>query len=194
MKKILYNRQSPELEKIRTLIEKQNHRTLVLWVIDCAPKVLAIFEKKYQDDLRPRRALEATILWSKGEIKMPEARRAALASHQAAADVSHDLAACAAAHAMGHVLGTVHVETHAMGLLMYGLTAFARQADDAMKDEIVSQEINWFYERLSYWELTEHQINRAWASFLLKNNVPNKEKQLREKEMMKKYNSRKVQS
>lgn len=185
MKSILFNRQSPELQQIRTLIENQNHRTLVLWVIDCAPRVLSIFEQRYPDDKRPRQALDATIKWSKGEIKMPEAKRAALASHQAAASVSHDLAACAAAHAMGHVLGTVHVETHAIGLLMYGLTAFVRQQNGAMNEDDISKEIKWYVDRLKFWEVNESKTDRNWASFLLKDHMPNKEKLLREKENLK---------
>ncbi len=184
MKKILFNRQSPELQKLRDLIEKQNHRCLILWAIDCAPRFLDIFEESYGEDIRPREALNATIQWSKGEIKMPVARRAALDAHQAASDVKDDLSACAAAHAIGHVLGTVHVETHAMGFVMYGLTAFVQQGHSSQKDVIVKKEIQWFFDRLTYWESQADKLDRKWASFLLRNDVPNKEKILHEKELV----------
>jgi hypothetical protein len=45
---------------LREQIERQNHRTLVSWVLDCAPHVPAIFEKK-----RPREALEAARQWAR---------------------------------------------------------------------------------------------------------------------------------
>lgn len=185
MNKILFTRKSSELQKIRNLIENQNHRCLVLWVIDCAPRILSIFEEKYANDLRPRKALQASIDWSKGEIKMPQARRAALDSHQAAKQVKDDLAACAAAHAMGHVLGTVHVETHAIGLVMYGLTAFVHHSKPELRSEVIEKETEWFYNRLKYWEIHTDDLERKWASFLLRNDVPNKEKLLREKESLK---------
>ncbi|MBU1093874.1 MAG: hypothetical protein KKH01_05380 [Firmicutes bacterium] len=188
MNKILFNRDSIELKEIRELIEKQSHRCLVLWVIDCAPRVISIFEKRYPNDLRPREAFNATILWSKGEIKMPVARRAALDAHKAASDVNDDLAACAAAHAMGHVLGTVHVETHAMGLMMYGLTALVLNAPIKDRQKVIECETQIFYDRLKFWESETDKEERKWASFLLKNDVPNKEKILREKLTTKKAN------
>ncbi len=188
MKKILFNRQSPEVQKILNLIKEQSHRCLVLWVIDCAPRILAIFEKKYQADSRPREALNATIAWSKGEIKMPVAKKAAIDAHKAASIVEDDYAACAAAHAMGHVLGTVHVETHAMGLVMYGLTAFVRQGNSLERDQIVNKETDWFYQRLKYWESHTETIERSWAPFLLRNGIPNKEKLLSEKQALRSKN------
>lgn len=169
MKKLLFNRQSPEIKKIRDLIERQNHRCLVLWVIDCAPRILSIFEEKYGADMRPRDALNASIQWSEGEIKMPVARKKALDAHKAASLVEDDFAACAAAHAMGHVLGTVHVGTHAIGLVMYGLTAFVQQGDISMRNIIIAKETKWFYDRLKYFESQTDSIERKWVPFLLRN-------------------------
>ena len=181
MKKILFNRQSPEVQEIRNLIKEQSHRCLVLWVIDCAPRVLAIFEQKYETDSRPREALNAAIAWSKGEIKMPVAKKAALDAHKAAFLVEEDQAACAAAHAMGHVLGTVHVETHAIWFVIYGLSAFVKENNPLLKDQIIERETHWFYDRLKYWGSHTDIIKRNWAPFLLKNDVINKEKLLGEK-------------
>jgi hypothetical protein len=181
MKKLLFTRESACLQPLRELIEEQKHRTLVSWVIDCAPRVLAIFEERYPQEKRPREAYEATKAWARGDIKMPTAKKAAHAAHHAATEVAHDPAACAAARAMGHVVGTVHVETHAIGLVMYGLTAFVYAADPKDADDVTSKECNWFYDRLRYWEANIDKENTTWASFLRKDDVPNKEKLLRQK-------------
>jgi len=180
MKKILFTRESACLQPIRERIERQKHRTLVLWTLECAERVLAIFEEKHSADKRPREAVDAARSWARGEIKMPVAKKAAHATHNAATAVAdEDPAACAAARAIGHVVGTVHVETHAMGLVLYGLTAFVYAADPRNADAVIAKECQWLYERLLYWETNIDKVNTTWASFLLNDDVPNKEKLLR---------------
>ena len=185
MKKLLVTRESACVQPIRELIEKQKHRTLVLWTIECAERVLAIFEEKYPYEMRPREAVEAARAWARGEIKMPVAKMAAHATHNAATAVSEDPAACAAARAMGHVVGTVHVETHAIGLVMYGITAFVYHANPKDADDVIANECKWFYDRLRYWEEMIDKLDTTWASFLLKDDAPNKEMLLRQKQEQK---------
>ena len=182
MKKLLVTRESACLQPIRELIEKQKHRTLVLWSIECAERVLPIFEGKYPQDKRPREAVEAAKAWACGKIKMPVAKKAAHAAHNAATAVAEENpAACAAARAMGHVVGTVHIETHAMGLVMYGITAFVYSAEKEEADYVIAKECKWLYGRLLYWEANIDKVDKTWASFLLNDDVPNKEKLLRQK-------------
>jgi hypothetical protein len=181
MSKLLFNRESEVLQPIRVLIEEQNHRTLVLWVLDCSARILDIFEKRYPKDFRPREAVNKALAWATGEIKMPVAKRAALDAHIAAKEVEEDLAASAAAHAMGHVLGTVHVETHAINMVIYGLTAFVLESNKELIFEVIKKETEWFYSRLQYWQVHEKEVSQPWAYFLMKEDVPNKEKQLRDK-------------
>ena len=183
MRKLLVTRESACTQPIRELIEKQKHRTLVLWAIDCAEHILPIFEQTHPSDKRPREAVEAARAWARGEIKMPVAKRAAHAAHNAASAVAEvDPAGCAAARAIGHVVGTVHVETHAIGVVMYGVTAFvyANMQEDA--NDGISRECDWFYERLVHWEANIDNIDTPWAPFLLRDNVPNKEKLLKVRE------------
>lgn len=185
MRKMIVTRESSVLEPLRTLIEKQKHRTLVMWALDCAKGILPIFETKYPNDKRPREALRAARLWAHGDIKMPIAKKAAHASHNAASEVIEDSpAAGAAARAIGHVVGTVHVETHAIGVACYGITAFVYDLSEDDQDEVINKIVKCMYDRLTYWEKQIEKMdkmNPKWAPFLLRDNVPNKEKLLREK-------------
>jgi len=181
MKKLLVTRESGCLQPVRELIERQKHRTLVMWSIECAYRVLGIFEENHPRDERPREAVEAAKAWSRGDIKMKAAKKAALDAHNAASSVADDPPACAAARAMGHVVGTVHVETHAMGFVMYAITAFVYASGQENADDLISKECSWLCDRLSYWEENIDREERAWAPFLLNDDVPNKERLLREK-------------
>jgi len=81
-------------------LDGQDHRSLALWAADCAGRVLPYFEGEHPGDDRPRRAIEAGQAWARGEIKVGEARAAAIAAH-AAREVD-GAAAPAAARATGH--------------------------------------------------------------------------------------------
>lgn len=180
MRKLLVTRESECLQPIRDLIEKQKHRILVQWTIDCAEPVLEIFEEKYPNDKRPREALEAAIAWAHNEIKMPIAKKAAHATHNAASEIiNENPAAGAAARAMGHIIGTVHVETHAIGFVSYAITAFVYAQNSQNDQKIIANQTSWLYERLKYWEKNIDKLEVKWISFLLKDDLPNKEALLR---------------
>jgi hypothetical protein len=125
------------------LLDEQDHKLLALWAADCAGHVLPLFETKYAADDRPRKALEAARAWARGEIRVGEARSAALAAHAAARDAD-DAAACAAARAAGHAAATAHVAGHARGAASYAVKAVkAVTGSDATKES------DWQYERLA---------------------------------------------
>jgi hypothetical protein len=121
------------------LVNKQDQKVLAFWAADCAEHVLSYFEKKYPKDGRPRKAIDAGRAWAKGEIKMIEARKAAIAAHAAARDAD-DVAARAAARAAGHAAGTAHVAGHAPHAASYAVAA-AEAAG-------VAKERDWQYRRL----------------------------------------------
>jgi hypothetical protein len=120
-------------------LDEQDHRSLVLWAVDCAERVLPYFEEKYPEDDRPRRALEAGRGWVRGERSMSEVRAAALAAHAAARDAFH-AAARAAARAAGHAAATVHVAGHARHAAAYAITAAGSASAATERD--------WQYRRL----------------------------------------------
>lgn len=182
MRKLLFSRDSECIQPIRSLIEQQKHRTLVMWALECAPRILEVFEKQFPNDPRPRQALETARAWARGEVKMPIAKKAIHAAHNAATEAAGSPSAEAAARAVGHAAATVHVETHALGLVFYGLTALIYDGSGSAQDNdgIVKRECDRFYDRLLYWQENIDKQDIPWAEFLLRDDVPNKEKLLRE--------------
>ena len=89
-------------------LDKEDQRSLALWAADCAEHVLPHFEKKYPGDDRPRKAIEAARAWTRGEIRVGEAREGA---------------ARAAARAAGHAAGTAHMVGHARHAAAYAVAA-----------------------------------------------------------------------
>ncbi len=178
--KILFSRDSECLQELKMLIEQQKHRTLVMWALDCAKVPLAQFEGKYPQELRPRQALELCEDWSRGKIKMPVAKRAILDAHAVAKEID-DSVYGALCHAIGHAGATVHVETHALGLPFYELTAIVLKFGKDEYQKRVYERINNYYQHLIYWQENIDKVDFEWASFLKKDNRPNKEKLLNEK-------------
>ena len=118
---------------------RQDQKALALWAADCAEHVLPYFEKECPKDDRPRKAIEAARKWTRGLIKVGEARKAALDAHAAARNVSQ-AAARAAARSAGHAAATAHVAGHAPHAADYAVKA-AEAAG-------VANEREWQYQRL----------------------------------------------
>lgn len=181
MRKILFNRESDCLQPLLTLIERQKHRTLVLWALEYAEALSGKFGAKYPGETRLQEAVDVCEAWARGEVKMPVAKKAIHAAHNAATAVEDDIVYCAIARAVGQAVSTVHVETHAIGGPMYALTALAYESGPGSATDEIVRECDRLCERLSYWEMNTDAIRRPWAAFLQKEDAPNKEKLLREK-------------
>ena len=165
--KILFSRDSRCLQELIKLIQLQNHRTMVMWALDCAKLPLEQFEAKYPDERRPRICLELCEAWARGKIKMPAAKKAILNSHAVAKEIN-DSEYGALCHAIGHAGATVHVGTHALGLPMYELTSIVLRygKDNFLKP--VSEKIDYYYNRLLYWQENTDKLKLDWADFLLR--------------------------
>jgi hypothetical protein len=110
-------------EEMLELVNKTDHKTLALWAIDCAERVLPYFEEKYPEDRRPRQAIDTLKTWiDTGVFQMAVIRKASLNSH-AAREVGEDSPARSAARAAGQAAATAHVPRHS-----YGSAAYAQQA------------------------------------------------------------------
>jgi hypothetical protein len=128
-------------------LDGQDHSSLALWAADCAWRVLPYFEGEHPGDDRPRRAIEAGRAWARGEIRVGEARAAAIAAHAAAREAD-GVAACAAARAAGHAAATAHMAAHARHAAGYAARAVAYAADPDAPDDAVAGERDLQHRRL----------------------------------------------
>jgi hypothetical protein len=135
---------NPREGKIAELAKKTDHKMLVTWALDCAERVLPLFESRYPRDGRPRAAIQAGRDWVRtGVFRMATIRKASLDSHTAARDVRDDDVARSAARAAGQAVAAAHVPAHALAAAAYAATAarYAGKPDEA--DAAVEKEREW---------------------------------------------------
>ncbi|WXG41462.1 MAG: putative immunity protein [Candidatus Freyarchaeum deiterrae] len=136
-------------ERIVELVKKTDKKALAIWAIDCAERALPYFEKRYPQDNRPRKAIEALQKWIRtGIFKMAEIRKASLDAHAAAREVGEDNAARSAARAAGQAVATAHVPAHSVGAAIYALQAIHRATNSSDADAAVAKERDWQYQHL----------------------------------------------
>jgi hypothetical protein len=126
------------------LVKETDQKTLAVWAVDCAERVMPFYEEIYPDDPRPRNAIKTLRAWiDTGVFRMADIRRASLASHAAAREAGEDTAARSAARAAGQAVATAHVKTHSSGAALYAQQAIwrATSMDDA--DAAVARERDW---------------------------------------------------
>jgi len=126
IRKMLSNYQAPYIQSLMRLIETQSKTTLIHWSVDYAEEhILPLWIKHYPEDQRPQYALYAAREWSKGVIKLPQAKREILECHAAARESDGNSVAQAAARAIGQSSSTIHSARHCIGLCLYGALAIA---------------------------------------------------------------------
>lgn len=131
------------------LVKQTDHKTLGIWAIDCAERVMPYFEEKYTQDHRPRSALKTLQAWiDTGVFKMHTIRWASLDSHAAAREVGEDNAARSAAHAAGQAVATAHVPMHSLGAANYALQAIHRANNFPEAEAAVAKECEWQLQHL----------------------------------------------
>ena len=162
---ILFSRDSLCLQPLQACMARQNHRTLVLWALECAKTPAEFLTARYPQDLRPQRALEQSWQWARGKSKMPQARQAILQVHAMAKGLS-DRADIARCHAVGQACATVHTPRHAIGLPVYELTALVRECGLEQGQERVAQRIGEYMAALERCAQQEKLPGQNWSSFL----------------------------
>ena len=136
-------------DEMLALVQVTDQKTLAIWAIDCAERVLPYFEQQFPDDHRPRHAIEALQAWLQtGVFTMAGIRKASLDSHAAARDVGADTAARSAARAAGQAVATAHVPRHAYGSAVYAQQAIYRASNPTEADAAVATERDWQYTHL----------------------------------------------
>ncbi|MCX6739778.1 MAG: hypothetical protein NTZ49_00940 [Candidatus Parcubacteria bacterium] len=136
-------------EEMLSLIKNTDKKTLAVWAIDCAKRVLPYFEKKNPKDQRPRQALKTLQKWLQtGIFKMEIIRKASLDAHAAAREVGEDNPARSTARACGQAVATAHVPRHAYGSAVYAQQAIYRATKSADVENKVAKERDWQYQHL----------------------------------------------
>lgn len=178
MASIRYTRKSAIIKPLRELIILQQHKTLIMWALDCLQPYLKIFNQAYPCDERLNNCVVQAKRWAYGEIKMGVAKRAILITHGVAKEIEDPLL-IAIIHGVAQACSTVHTETHALGLVFYGLTADYLRTND---ESVVNERLTYFYDKLIYWQDNIGDCQNNWADFIIKDKI-NKEKVWFKKEL-----------
>lgn len=117
-----------------------DHRLLALWAADCAEHVLHLFESVRPSDPRPRRTIESTRAWARGEMSMSQARAAA-GANAAARELKG--AARFAAYAAGQAVAVSHVPAHELGAAAYAIKAVQAAVPPSESKEAGRRECLW---------------------------------------------------
>src|SRR5215510_7953836 len=140
---ILPKKRDPRFITIRRggTLTDSDHQLLALWAATCAEHVLHLFESVKPSDPRPRQAIEAARAWTRGEIKMMQARAVGGHSMGAARDLSG--AARYAAYAAGQAGVVAHVAEHELGAAAYAIKAARAAAPEGEGESIGRLECKW---------------------------------------------------
>jgi thymidine phosphorylase len=145
---ILSSVRDPRLVTIRRggTLEDSDHHLLALWAAACAEHVLGLFETVRPGDPRPRRAIEQTRAWVRGEVRMMEARAAGGHAMGAARDLRG--AARNAAYAAGQAGAVAHVAAHELGAAAYAIKAVRAAAAEEEREAAGRLACRWQREQL----------------------------------------------
>jgi len=136
-------------DEMLDIVKSTDQRSLAVWAIDCALRVLPFFEEKFPEDKRPQNAIKTLQAWlDTGVFKMSVIRKASLDAHAAARDVGQDDAARSAARAAGQAVATAHVPRHSYGAAVYAQQAIYRATNNSEANDVVRKERDWQYRHL----------------------------------------------
>src|SRR5215468_242524 len=145
---ILPKKRDPRFITIRRggTLTDSDHQLLALWAATCAEHVLYLFESVKPSDPRPRQAIEAARAWTRGEIKMMQARAVGGHAMGAARDLSG--AARYAAYAAGQAAVVAHVAAHELGAAAYAIKAARAVAPKGEGERTGRIECRWQRDQL----------------------------------------------
>lgn len=145
---ILPKERDPRFITIRRggILTDSDHRLLALWAAACAEHVLYLFESAQPSDPRPRLAIAQIRAWTRGEVRMLEARAAGGRAMSAARLLSG--AARHAAYAAGQAAVVAHVAAHELGAAAYAIKAARAAAPGGEGEGVGRLECRWQREQL----------------------------------------------
>lgn len=146
---ILPQERDPRLTTIRRggTLTDADHHLLALWAAACAEHVLPLFEAVAPADPRPPEAIERVRAWTRGEVRMSDARAAG--GHAMAAARALRGAARHAAFAAGQAGVVAHVAAHDLGAAAYAIKAARAAAPPGEEEAAGRLECRWQREQLT---------------------------------------------
>lgn len=123
-----------------------DHHLLALWAATCAEHVLPLFERLVPDDPRPRRAIDATRAWARGELPMMRTR--ALGGQAMGAARPLRGPARFAAYAAGQAACVAHLPEHGLGAAAYAIKATRDAMPPAEREQARRRECAWQHSQL----------------------------------------------
>lgn len=161
---ILFHENSPCLETLRSLVESQDRRVLILWIFDLIKGPVERLEQVCPNITTPKEAVRTCDKWSRGEVLMKDAKAAILACHRETKSLD-DPESIALFHAIGQGLSTIHTKRHAMGFPIYELTSWVHRYQNDYQDQVWKR-IQEYIDTLRLCIANVDQIERPWADFL----------------------------
>jgi hypothetical protein len=145
---ILPKERDPRFITIRRggTLTDDDHHLLALWAATCAEHVLGLFESVRPGDARPRTAIEHARAWTRGEIRMMQARAAGGHAMGAARDLAG--APRFAAYAAGQAAVVAHVAAHELGAAAYAIKAVRAAVPGAEAGPAGRRECRWQRDQL----------------------------------------------
>lgn len=181
---ILFDRKSSCLQPLLEEIRKYPHKTLTLWALTCAKIPADELNQLLINDGRVNIALDLCTEWMQGHVKMPHAKKALLSVH-AIAKETDDAYVKALAHAVGQACGSVHVETHAFGLVMYEMTSIVIKYGIEECIPYLENKLEYYRQKLIECDYRVEHEKLEWAYFLNVKHSKNKEQLLYERTKIK---------
>ena len=117
------------------LLNKDQHRLLMIWACLCAEHVLPLFSETL--DERLTNALLIAKEWANGNTNVGEAMKASVDAH-AVARKSNNPTSIAVARSVGQAVATAHMADHSLGAAIYALKAI-RNAGKSIDAERIWQ-------------------------------------------------------
>ncbi len=161
---ILFDSDSACLQGLLDLLAGHARLTVTRWALTAAEPLARRLAQQYPFDSRPADCLRLGWAWARGQVKLPQAKRAILALHAMAGEMSSP-AEAACCHALAQACSTVHTPGHAKGLPFYELTGLALQYAEDFEGPVTRRIADYTALLL---ELAQSPAPGPWAAFLLK--------------------------
>lgn len=177
--KLLFNRDSQSLQEILKLIRSSSRKNLILWALDNSQRIAEnCSDQHLQEEMN--QAISLAKDWSHGYIKMNQAKAAILNLH-ALAKLESNIVNGYYLQAVGQGLSTIHVETHAIGLIIYELSGIVASNNYENFESEIDQSISNYIESLN--EISnQDNSDYEWAKFII-DQAENKELELYKKRL-----------